>query len=261
MFAPTQDSFAAALLDPERPVPRGVTSHTTAVPVRRFAVYRNNVVVGLVKALAARFPAVERVVGEEFFAAMARVFITTHPPRSPLLMQYGDTFPSFIAGFEPAAELPYLADVARLEAARTRAYHAADAEPLDAAALQALDPESLGDVRLSLHPSIEIVRSAHPIVAIWAMNAGEAEPGPIEDWRPEDALVARPALEVEVRTLPAGGAGFIEALRGGRALAEAVDSAAGDSAQFDLAANLAGLIGSGLIVALVEGQPRMGARK
>ncbi len=133
---------------------------------------------------------------------MARVFVTAHPPRSPLLMTYGDDFPDFIAGFEPAAELPYLADVARLEAARTRAYHAADAEPVDPNLLRSIAPEALGGMRFVLHPSAEVVRSRHPIVTIWAMNAGEAELGPIEDWRREDALVARPHLDVEVRALP-----------------------------------------------------------
>jgi hypothetical protein len=252
MFAHTQDVFAAALLDPEQPVPAGVTSHTSAMPARRFAVYRNNVVVGLARALATRFPAVERIVGEEFFAAMARVFVIAHPPLSPLLMKYGDAFPDFIDGFAPAAQLSYLADVARLEAARTRAYHAADAEPLDPAQLQAIEPEALGGVSFLLHPSTEIIRSAHPIVTIWAMNAGETELGAIEDWRSEDALIVRPHLDVEVRALPAGGAAFLDALRAGRPLAEAVDIATAESAQFDLAANLAGLIGSGLIVAILE---------
>ncbi len=84
----------------------------------------------LIDALRTKFPATERIVGEEFFRAMARVFVIAHPPRSKILHTYGDDFGDFIAAFEPAAELAYLADVARLEAARTRAYHAADATPL-----------------------------------------------------------------------------------------------------------------------------------
>ena len=64
MFAPLQNSFAAALLDSDRPVPKGLTSHTASVPAKRFAVYRNNVVVSLIDALRRRFPAVERIVGE-----------------------------------------------------------------------------------------------------------------------------------------------------------------------------------------------------
>jgi hypothetical protein len=254
MSALIQQIFADALLVPERAVPAATTSHTGERPVRRFAVYRNNVTVGLVDALKARFPAVERIVGAEFFAAMARLFVRAHPPSSPLLMTYGDNFADFIQRFPPAADLPYLADVARLEAARTRAYHAADATPLDPTRLRALPPPALAAVRVVLHPSAEIVRSPHPIVTIWAMNSGEAELGPIEDWRGEDALVLRPALEVEVRKLPAGGAAFLAALAAGQPLADAVDIAMQADAAFDLVTNLAGLIGSGLVVAL-DGEP------
>jgi hypothetical protein len=255
MFAALQADFAAALLDPVRALPDGVTAHTRARPDKRFAVYRNNVVTGLIRALKTRFPAVMGVVGEVFFAAMAHAFVTAHPPRSPLLMVYGDDFPDFIAGFAPADDLPYLADLARIEAARTRAYHAADARALDPAELQALAPGELAAVRLTFHPSAEIVRSAHPVVTIWAMNSGIAEPAPIEDWRGEDALVLRPGDLVEVRKLPAGGAAFLAALSGGATLQAAAEAAVAECAAFDLPANLAGLIGSGLVTGLLRPDP------
>src|SRR5262245_23031436 len=156
MFTPIQCEFAAALLDADRAVPAGLTAHTHAPHARRFAVYRNNVVTGLIRALKTRFPATERVVGDEFFAVMAQVFVCAHPPRSPLMMTYGDDFPDFIAGFAPAAEIPYLADVARIEAARTRAYHAADASTIEPSRLQAIAPEGLAQMRVSIHPSAEI---------------------------------------------------------------------------------------------------------
>jgi hypothetical protein len=248
MFAPTQALFAAALLDARKPVPAGVISHTASKPARRFAVYRNNVVVGLLNALATRFPVTSRIVGEEFFNAMARVFVVAHPPRSPLLATYGNDFPDFIAGFEPAVELTYLADVARLEAARTRAYHAANAEPVDPIQLHTVAPDALGDLRFVLHPSAEVVRSPHPIVTIWAMNSGAKGLGPIAEWRPEDALIARPYLDVEIRALPRGGSAFLVALIAGQTLADAVEAAATEDADFDLAANLAALIGAGLVI-------------
>src|SRR5260370_34243568 len=123
------------------------------VPARRFGVYRKNVLVGLWKLLKSRFPVVEKTVGEVFFAAMARVFVKKQPPRSPLLATYGDDFPAFIAAFEPARGLPYLADVARLEATRTRSYHAADATPLGAEHFAALDSQAVGAIRVAMHPS------------------------------------------------------------------------------------------------------------
>jgi hypothetical protein len=252
--APFETSFASALLDPERPVPGGIASENGATATRRFAVHRNNVVAGLVKALQTRFPAVEKIVGQEFFAAMARVFVAERPPRTPILATYGDEFAGFIAAFEPARELAYLADVARLEAARTRAYHAADAVPIEASRFAALDPEALADIRIDLHPSAETVRSSHPIVTIWAMNSGEQALLPIENWRGEDALVVRPHLDVEVRLVAPGGAAFLLALAAGRPLREAAEAAFADSPEFDLSHNIAGLIGSGVACGIVAPQ-------
>ncbi len=258
MHASFETSFADALLNADQPVPRGITGHNATVPARRFGIYRNNVVTGLGKALRNRFPVVEKIVGEEFFAAMARVFVTEQPPRSPLLATYGDNFPAFIAAFEPAREIPYLADLARLEAARTAAYHAADATPVDADRFAALDSQLVGSMLIDMHPSAEIVRSPYPIVTIWAMNSGEQELAPIADWRGEDALVARPCFEVEVRRLLPGGAAFLLALAAGRPLGEAAEAALADDPDFDLSCNLAGLIGSGLAQNITLPQPKDG---
>jgi putative DNA-binding protein len=256
MPAASQTSFANALLKADQPIPEGITAHNAAIPARRFAVHRNNVVAGLVNALRNRFPVVEKIVSREFFAEMARLFVIEQPPRSPLLTAYGDEFPAFVAGFEPARELPYLADAARLEAARTRAYHAADATPVDASRFAMLDSRDVEDIRIELHPSVGIVRSPHPIVRIWAMNSGEQELAPIEDWCGEDALIARPYLEVDVRALPPGGAAFLTALAAGRRLREAAEAALADDPNFGLTGNIAGLIGSGLVRELVLPEPK-----
>lgn len=249
-FSIIQENFARALLDTDRPVPSTVTSHTARAPQKRFAVYRNNVVAGLVVALRAKFPATEKIVGEEFFAAMARVYVATEPPRSPILVTYGDGFPAFIASFAPAADVPYLADVARLEVARTRAYHAADVTPLDPSSWQGLDPSTLFQARVALHPSVQIVRSAYPIVTIWSMNSGESALGSIEECEAEDALVVRLRLDVQVRRLPVGGAAFLGAIATGASLGKAAESAAAAHPEFDLAANLAGLIDAKLAIKL-----------
>lgn len=253
MHADTQSEFAGALLDPARAVPEDVTSHTGPRPAKRFAVYRNNVTVSLVDALRARFPAIERLVGDEFFAAMACIFVREHPPRLPILSVYGDEFPDFLERFPPMAELPYAGDVARLEAARTRAYHAADAAPLPREALQDVAAASIAQIGFTLHPSLQIVRSRHPIVTIWAMNSGEMTAGPVDTGISEDALILRPLLAVAVRKLPAGGAAFLTALRDGKQLSQAAEAAFADSPSFDLTANLAGLFASGLVTALRPG--------
>ncbi len=144
--------FAAAILDPDRPVPAGLIGPDGEPSAKRFAVYRNNVVAGLCDTLKAAFPAVRRIVGDAFFAAMARTYVLREPPNSPLMLDYGAGFAGFVDAFEPAAALRYLSDVARLERAWVEAYHAPEAEPLDPTVLAGIAPDELPHISLLLHP-------------------------------------------------------------------------------------------------------------
>jgi len=81
---------------------------------------------------------------KQFFDAVAGHYVRINPPTSPLMMFYGSGFPEFLDGFEPAKQLPYLPDMARLELARRTAYHAADDPVLDPDALSKIAPEALG---------------------------------------------------------------------------------------------------------------------
>ncbi len=238
-----EENFAAAVLDPDRPVPDTIDTAYRS----RFAIYRNNVALSLVEALAERFPAVRGVVGEDFFMQAARLFVRQHPPTSRMLALYGDGFADFLDRLPACAELPYLRDLARLEAARTHAYHAADATPLGPDTLTQLSPETLGDLRVTLHPAVAVIDSAYPIVTIWAMNSGERPLEEIEDWRGEAALISRPEFDVEVRALPPGGAAFVVALAQSATLAEATETALAAAPAFDLAFNLAALFSTGLV--------------
>lgn len=244
-----QADFAAALLAPERPCPPGLRAWNGADPAARFAVHRNNVVGSLVDAVADTYPVVHALVGETFFRAMAALFVRRHPPRSRVLAHYGSAFAAFVADFEPARNVPYLADVARLEWARVRAWHAADAVPLAAPALAAAtaggqDPATL---RLVCHPSTSIVASAYAVVSLWAAHQGEGELADVDPARAEAALVVRPALDVLVLRLPPGAARFVVALQAGCGLADAAAQAAGEAADFDLAGTLALLAQQGVL--------------
>lgn len=246
-LAVSQGAFAAALLDPGSPLPDGVTTARGGADGARFAVYRNNVFVGLTNALARRFPVTERLVGTAFFRGMARAYAQGHKPASPLMFAYGDDFPDFIATFAPAASLAYLPDMARLEAALTDAYHAADAPPLAPTDLAAIPPQRLAAARLAPHPAARLIRSGHPIGTIWAAHRGD-EVMPIRNWLPETVLVVRPELEVRVHVLPAHDAGFAAALIGGATLAEAAMT--GDDPAFDFGEALAGLVSLGAFRAI-----------
>ena len=133
--------LAPGLIDPEYETPAGVVGPNGKGAVKRYNVYRNNVTVSLIDALAAVFPATQRITGVEFFRAMARFHVRATPPRSPLLFEYGREFPDFIERYEYARPMPYLADTARIERAWLDAYHAADESPLAAQNLAAIPPE------------------------------------------------------------------------------------------------------------------------
>ena len=242
-------SFTPALLDPERAPPAIVSGPNGKAAGKRYNVYRNNVTVSLINALAAAFPATQRITGADFFRAMARFHLRASPPTSPLLFEYGYDFPDFIERYEYAQSMPWLADVARIERAWLDAYHAADAEPLKPQALASIPPEQLAVTVLTPHPTTQIVRSRFPAVSIFAANRSEDPVSPITETEPEDALVTRPGLEVTVRHLPSGGAAFLSCLIAGETLGMAAAAAFAEISQFDLSANIAGMIEAGAFTA------------
>lgn len=245
-----QGEFVRALLDPDLPPPEGLKGAHGAQPAQRFAVYRNNVVAGLIDALSERFPVCLRLVGEEFFRAMAQCYVRVSLPRTPMLFEYGEDFSEFVSGFEPARGLPYLPDVARLEYAMGRAYHAEDAAPLPLDVVRSLPPERLEAATASFHPSLQVVPSNYPIVSIWRANMAPNPPQSLTLDHAEDALVVRPRLVVEAHALPAAGSVFIETLMSGGTFGEALSAASRRAKDFDLTANLCSLLASEALTAI-----------
>jgi hypothetical protein len=243
-------AFAAGLIDPERPAPMDVVGPPGKGAVKRYNVYRNKVTVSLIDALAAVYPAVQRITGVEFFRAMARSHVRATPPTSPLLFEYGREFPAFIEAYEYAQDMPWLADTARIERAWLDAYHAADVETLSPDALAAVPPDRLGDLVFTPHPAARVIRSAYPAVAIFAMNRAEGPVTLLNSSAAEDALVTRPEMVMTVRLLPPGGASFLTCLLGGDTLGPAAAAAFAEAPSFDLPANIAGMVQAGVFAAL-----------
>lgn len=244
--------FARALLDPNLPCPDGLRAWNGSDPARRFAVYRNNVVTSLIDALADTFPVTQQLVGEEFFRAMAGIFVRAAPPKSALLTFYGDGFPPFIERFKPARCVPYLADVARLELLRIRAFHAADADPLppEAIARALAEPERLPTLRVGCHPSLGLLASRHAVVSLWAAHQGGGDLARVDPDLPETALVVRAGLEVQVVSLPPGGDALIAGFASGLTLGDAAALAASAHADFDLTLQFALLLRHGALTSL-----------
>ena len=238
-----QQQFARALMEP---VPAADSGVARLVAQPGFAVYRNTVRKGCIDALQANYPAVTRLVGEEWMRAAAAVFAQTNLPATPMLLEYGEQFAAFLEGFPPAAELPYLAAVARLDRYWTEAHVASDEAPLGADPITALAPDELARTTLRPHVSARWAWfDEQPIFTIWSRNRGVAPPDGEIKWRGEGALIVRPLDSVQTTELGRAGAAFLDACAAGESLADAARAALAVDAAADLAQLMAGLLTAG----------------
>ncbi len=249
-FETTIAAFAAALCDPAAPPPAATRGRRCAPDARRFAVYRNNVAVGLIGALEARYPVCRRIVGADFFRAMARAFAQAHRPRSAVMIAYGDDFPDFASASVADLGLPYLGDVARLENAWVEAYHAEDSRAATLDDLAGLDPAALSAARVAFHPAVRLLSFSTPAASIWVSHQAGAEPAE-PSWREECVLVTRPEAEVMVRILPPEGAAFASRLCNGATLAESAEILPDPD---DFGTHCVGLVASGAVRSIIPGE-------
>ncbi len=257
-----QDAFAEALLAEDfataaRDAPPEIAA---LVDQRAFAVYRNTVHVGLVDAIVANHPAVARLVGDEWLRAAAAVFVRAHPPRDPCLVGYGEGLDRFLAGFRPAAGLPWLPAVARLDRMWTEAHVARDDPVVDPASIAARSPERLAAATLEPHAAARWLWSdEHPIHALWTKSR---DPDAADDlsgvaWRGEGVLVTRPRDTVRWTEAGPAHCAFLEACAAGRPLADAAAHALAADRTADLARLMADLLDAGAFarLAIARGAP------
>jgi hypothetical protein len=244
-----QRSFAEAIFCHDAPIPATVRKASGNACVSRFGVYRNNVIASLIGAIGSRYPACRKLMWPDTFDGAAHLYVRSEPPRSPVLLHYGDSFPSFLRRIGDGAAADYVADIAELETARVRAYHAVDASSVSVDAFRQIPGESLTEMRMRLHPSVSLLQSRFPIVSSWEAAIRDDDDGDIA-WRPQAALIARPDSDVEVRELPLGGFAFFTAIAEGQTVNVSAGLAARQDAAFDLAACLGMMISAGIVIGL-----------
>ena len=246
--------FSSALLNPKTETPAGVMGPNETTAVKRYNVYRNNVTVSLIDALAAIYPGVQRIAGAECFRAMARLHVRASPPTSPLLFEYGRDFPEFIKHCEYVRSVPWLSDIARTERAWLDAYHAADAESPHSACTRRHTREEC----FQIQSSCRILRpGSFGLIIPPSRFSSQLGPkdlsGTADSVAPEDGLITRPEREVVVRRLPVGAAKFLTVLTSGEPLGAAASEALESCASFDLPANIASMIEAGVFTAVQFG--------
>jgi hypothetical protein len=219
-------------------------------PAARLNIYRNHYNASLREALKATYPVVCRLVDERFFGYAASEYVKSSPPRQVCLFEYGESFPDFLASFPPCANLPYLADVGRLEWLINSALHAPAETPVDIADLGDLDASDYPRLILALQPALRLIDSAFPIDRIWCLNKpGAVEEGAVDLRAGGCRLEIRQSGEdVVFRPLESGEFALRATLAGGRTLEAAVEAALAQDPLFDAAPALGRLFGEGLVI-------------
>ena len=200
----------------------------------RLAVYRNNIVRSLTDVIVSFFPTIEKLVGLQFLEGMARSFILENPPKQGCLSFYGRGFAEFVDGFELAKSLPYLSDVARLELAMNESYYAQDDEALTAEGLSQIAPEALGETKLSLRTSIQLIYSRWPLLKIQEFCAQENPQGTLDmDQGGVKVVVFRSDLDTQLLELSDDEYEILTLLQNEKTLGEAVEKTLENHPEFD----------------------------
>jgi len=250
-----QRALGTALADgsqSERVVPLVRGEPRTAL--ERLAVYRGNVYGNRAKALAAAYPIVRKIVGGDFFDAMAREYARVYPAASGDLNEYGARLTEFVAAFPHTQDLPYLPDVARMEWLAHRAYYAGDGAAFDSARLAGLPSSRYAQLHPALAPACALLASDWPLARIWTVHQDDFEGG-IDvdlDAGPDRILIHRPRWRVQVLAVARGDYRLLESALGGATLGHALEAAVGEDPGFDPAAGLTRWVEAGVIVDLAE---------
>ena len=239
MLRDIQAAFRSTVLQgvPDAACAMIVSDHVPAA--RRLAIHRHNLLASLTEALRAAFPVTARRLGEQRFAVLAQAHIEASPPRQPQLLAYGDGFPVFLSAAAWADIDSALPDLARLEWARVEACFAAEAPPLRPDRLAVVAPERSGDIVFRIHPSVRLVASAHPLLALWG------EESTTDQVTAGAVLVLRSGGAVDMVPLAAGDFAFLRTVRTGMPLDVAAAAAEAAHPGFELQATLAAHLSRG----------------
>jgi hypothetical protein len=253
-----QSGVMHALLDgePDRAVPLIVAGGIA--PEHALSVYANNARTNFIESLMSSYPAIRRLVGDDYFLATARGFHARHPSRSGDLQPAGTRFAQYLSELHGDDEFRYLSEVARLEWLIQETLLAAEHGPLDLAKLGAVAAVDYDDLRFYLHPSARLFASEFPCVRIWEANVGsDAEPELIDlGSGPDRALLVRNRGQLKCHRLNHGELGFLQSVHAGERFAAAVengvnrsehDAARGNGA-FDAVAAMQRFVLAGAIV-------------
>lgn len=240
-----QQALGAALFDAARDAGLAPWLRGDAA---RLGIYRGNLHANWRRALQASHPVLRELVGAEFFDALAVRYGRARPSQDPDLNRFGAGLAGFLQDFAPAADLPYLPDMARLEWLVHESFYAPDAAGAPAhpaTALAGMDPQAFEAARAILHPSLRLHASAWATVPLWRAHQPDGPAFPDAMAASSHALVWRPAYQVRVDAIGAAEHAALAILADGGTFGAALDAAFALDDGFDVAAQLGRWLGQG----------------
>lgn len=246
----TQTAFAAHLAGHDRADLVSSIAGDQCTVLGRLQLHRHHVTRSIGAALAATFPTVAAVVGQEFFGLLASNFMAGTALEDPVLSRYGEHFPQFVSAKQDKHGLPYLTDVVRLDWALNVAFHAPFEPGLSAADLAGWSQDSLLSLSVRLPTGSSLIESAYPLDLIWQASQPSSPVDKVDlAAGPACLLVFRRSEDAAFAVLTPGEAAFIKRLRRGDRLAIAAQHASRVEEDFDLAVTFGRMLGLRLLVA------------
>ncbi len=201
----------------------------------RFSVYQNNVLKSLTDVVIATYPLIESLTGIEFLRGAARLYIQDNLPEKSNLNDYGGNFSTFIEGFEPAKNLPYLPDIARMEWAMNEAYYAPDDSALNMQELQNIAEEDFEHLTFSLRHSCRFIRSNYPLYEIRDFCLEKDRVGHLNiDSGNANLLILRSELEPHILEIESGEYDLLKNIEQGKTISQSLETISSDEPNLDL---------------------------
>ena len=205
------------------------TSHISASGL--LGIYQGSSIGNIIQAMKLTYPVIEKLVGEDFFRACCKEFISAHCPKSANMDDYGEEFADFLADFEPAKPLIYLKDVAQLEWLFHLSSLASDSSPTDWTHLSTVKADDALQVKFLLAPFVQLISSSFPIDIIWEMNQPNTTVNKEIDLthnidKQTLLIVFRSGLKTEIMTMTEGEFALLSSFNHQQSLAIAIETIA-----------------------------------
>lgn len=225
---------------------------------RRLGIYHHAYRARLLETMRDTFGHTWRYLGDEWFDRLASAFIEQHPSAHANLRWYGEAWPAWLDGARlvqmGAGVHPEVAELARLDWALRRAFDAADASVLTAAALAAMPVDEWTQAPLQAHASVALVVLQCNTLVLWhALDQDEDVPAVMPLPQPVTVLVWRTDERPHFRSVCEPEAQALTRLLLGRSFADICEALSdqareGEDAAVAAAKLLGGWLREGLLV-------------